>query len=78
MLPSVLPSKPAVRDISSTKEDIEKAAKLGKATNPQETALFICAYADCKRLYPNRERLMNHRRRDHKTEDDGDILTWNE
>ena len=25
MLPSVLPSKPAVRDISSTKEDIEKA-----------------------------------------------------
>ena len=28
MLPSVLPSKPAVRDISSTKEDIEKAAKL--------------------------------------------------
>ncbi|TRM65944.1 hypothetical protein BD626DRAFT_486299 [Schizophyllum amplum] len=78
MLPSVLPSKPSVRDVSSTKEDIENAAKLAKVTSPEETALFICAYADCNRLYPKRDRLMLHRKRDHQTEDEGEIITWNE
>ncbi|VDB87505.1 unnamed protein product [Peniophora sp. CBMAI 1063] len=76
-LPSRLPSQPAVRDATTTAEQLQQPL-IGRATNPNETAIFICAYADCNRLYPNRERLMMHRRRDHQTEDGGQVVTWNE
>lgn len=33
---------------------------------------------DCNRLFPSRDRIMFHRKRDHDTEDDKDIITWNE
>ncbi|KAF8438107.1 hypothetical protein L210DRAFT_2305566 [Boletus edulis BED1] len=69
-LPSVLKSKPATQDNTD--------AGLGWATSPEETPIFICAFQDCNRLFPSRERLMFHRKRDHDSEDDRDILTWNE
>ena len=33
---------------------------------------------DCNRLFPSRDRLMFHRKRDHDSEEDSDIITWNE
>ncbi|KAI0027319.1 hypothetical protein K488DRAFT_61967, partial [Vararia minispora EC-137] len=75
-LPSTLPSQPALHDDVTTAEQLTKLA--GRATNPSETAIFVCAFAECYRLYPSRERLMMHRKRDHDSEDDGRIVTWNE
>ncbi|KAI9461180.1 hypothetical protein F5148DRAFT_983118 [Russula earlei] len=75
-LPSVLPWQPAVQDVSTRKEEIETG--LAKATNPAETPIFICAFTDCNRLFPSRERVMMHRKRDHDSEEEGEIITWNE
>ncbi|KAI0294940.1 hypothetical protein BC826DRAFT_297594 [Russula brevipes] len=75
-LPSVLPSQPAVQDTSTTKDQINTG--LARATNPAETPIFICAFTDCNRLFPSRERVMLHRKRDHDSEEDRDIITWNE
>lgn len=76
-LPSVLPSQPALQDVSTTKDEIDTG--LARATNPAETPIFICAYADCKRLFPSVERVMIHRKRDHEKEDGGEeIISWNE
>ncbi|CAL1695124.1 unnamed protein product [Somion occarium] len=74
-LPSVLPSVPALQDVSSTPEQIQGGH--GKATNPAETPIFICAMQDCNRLFPSRDRLMAHRKVVHESEDDSNILTWN-
>ncbi|KAJ7783572.1 hypothetical protein DFH07DRAFT_948583 [Mycena maculata] len=79
LLPSVLPSGPAVSDVTTTLAQLEAALALAKVTSPKETAIFICAFQDCHRLYPSRERLMAHRKRDHNNSDDTDrIITWNE
>ncbi|KDQ63366.1 hypothetical protein JAAARDRAFT_147606 [Jaapia argillacea MUCL 33604] len=75
-LPSVLPSAPALQDVTTTPEQLNSG--LARVTNPTETPIFICAYEDCNRLFPNKDRLMTHRKRDHETEDDSDIITWNE
>ncbi|KAH9960796.1 hypothetical protein BGW80DRAFT_1182080 [Lactifluus volemus] len=76
-LPSVLPSQPAVQDVSTTKDQINTG--LARATNPQSvTPIFICALNDCNRLFPSRERIMLHRKRDHDSEDDKSIISWNE
>ncbi|KAI0308282.1 hypothetical protein B0F90DRAFT_1807503 [Multifurca ochricompacta] len=75
-LPSVLQSQAAVQDVSTTKDQINTG--LAKATNPSETPIFICAFTGCNRLFPSRERIMSHRKRDHDSEDDGNIITWNE
>ncbi|KAI0003759.1 hypothetical protein BJV74DRAFT_972464 [Russula compacta] len=73
-LPSVLPSQPAVQDASTTRDQINSG--LAKATNPTETPIFICALTDCNRLFPTRERVMIHRKRDHDSEEEGDIISW--
>ncbi|KAJ7042427.1 hypothetical protein C8F04DRAFT_904293, partial [Mycena alexandri] len=85
-LPSVLPSRPAVSDVTTTPEQLQTALGLAKVTSPNETALFICALPpkqgepDCFRLFPSRERVMAHRKRDHNNTDSENtdhIITWN-
>ncbi|KAI9452547.1 hypothetical protein BJY52DRAFT_1124281 [Lactarius psammicola] len=73
-LPSVLPSQPAVQDVTTTKDQINTG--LARATNPTETPIFICALPDCNRLFPSRERIMLHRKRDHDSEEEGSIISW--
>ncbi|KIM88559.1 hypothetical protein PILCRDRAFT_2784 [Piloderma croceum F 1598] len=75
-LPSVLPSRPALQDTTTTAKQVESG--LARVTTPQDTPIFICAFQDCNRLFPSRDRLMFHRKRDHDSEEDGDIITWNE
>ncbi|KAK7468700.1 arginyl-tRNA synthetase [Stygiomarasmius scandens] len=77
-LPSVLRSQPAIQDASTTPAVLQAAQSLAKVTSPEETALFICALQNCYRLFPTRDRLMLHRKRDHDTEHDEHIITWNE
>ncbi|TFK36887.1 hypothetical protein BDQ12DRAFT_686035 [Crucibulum laeve] len=77
-LPSLLPSNPAFQDTTSTPEQLIAAEKLGKVTSPEQTPIFICAFTECNRLFPSRERLMVHRKREHSSEDDTLIITWNE
>ncbi|KAG2023033.1 hypothetical protein CC2G_000738 [Coprinopsis cinerea AmutBmut pab1-1] len=81
-LPSVLSSSPAVDDGTTSKDQVDAAISdsLGKVTNPEQTPIFICVVADCNRLFPNRDRLAAHRKRDHPDmdpEDNSDCLTWN-
>ncbi|EPQ60480.1 arginyl-tRNA synthetase [Gloeophyllum trabeum ATCC 11539] len=76
ILPSVLPSAPALQDVETTPEQIAKG--VGKVATPADTPIFICAFDECYRLFPNRDRLMAHRKRDHGTEEAGDVITWNE
>ncbi|KAJ7487404.1 hypothetical protein B0H11DRAFT_1860381 [Mycena galericulata] len=79
LLPSVLPSRPAVSDVATTPEQLAAALALAKVTSPKETPLFICAFHDCFRLFPTRERVMTHRKRDHDNSEETDrIITWNE
>ncbi|KAI0756784.1 hypothetical protein C8Q80DRAFT_1091300 [Daedaleopsis nitida] len=75
-LPSILPSAAAVQDVDTTSAQVESG--MARITNPAETPIFICAMPDCNRLFPSRERVMAHRKRDHDTEDRDDIITWNE
>ncbi|RPD82329.1 hypothetical protein L226DRAFT_528507 [Lentinus tigrinus ALCF2SS1-7] len=75
-LPYVLPSVPAVQDADTTSEQVN--AGTARVTNPTETPIYICAMQNCNRLFPSRDRLMAHRKRDHDTEDQDDIITWNE
>ncbi|KAI0361373.1 hypothetical protein OH77DRAFT_1492438 [Trametes cingulata] len=75
-LPSVLPSVPAVQDVDTTPEQVKGG--YARVTNPTETPIFICAMQNCYRLFPSRDRLMVHRKRDHDSEDQEDIITWNE
>lgn len=42
------------------------------------TPIFICALDNCYRLFSSRDRVMTHRKRDHDTEDQEEIITWNE
>ncbi|KAF4622882.1 hypothetical protein D9613_002148 [Agrocybe pediades] len=75
-LPSLLPSKPALQDTTSTKDEVDNP--FGKATTPDETPIFICAFEECYRLLPTHKALMAHRKKDHQTEDDeSSIITWN-
>lgn len=48
--------------------------------NPSDhrTPIFICVMDKCYRLFPSRDRVMAHRKRDHDTEDQEGIITWNE
>ncbi|KAJ7169699.1 hypothetical protein C8R46DRAFT_1089700 [Mycena filopes] len=85
LLPSVLPSRPAVTDVTTTRDQLQTALGLAKVTSPKETALFICALPPkqgepaCFRLFPSRDRVMAHRRRDHDNSEDTDhVITWNE
>ncbi|KAI0311581.1 hypothetical protein OF83DRAFT_1166288 [Amylostereum chailletii] len=75
-LPSVLPSQPALQDVAVSGKALSPG--VARITNPSETPVFICALSDCNRLFPSRERVMLHRKRDHSSEDDRDIITWNE
>ncbi|KAK7064378.1 Arginyl-tRNA synthetase [Favolaschia claudopus] len=96
LLPSVLPSRPAVTDVATTPEDLIAAQRRARVTSPKEcriymfiaelahltyfrTPLFICAFTGCNRLFPSRDRLMTHRKRDHQNSEETDrIITWNE
>ncbi|KAI0095102.1 hypothetical protein BDY19DRAFT_66143 [Irpex rosettiformis] len=53
-------------------------AGLARVTNPSETPIYICALEKCNRLFPSKDRLMAHRKAAHNTDDDGEIITWNE
>ncbi|KAI0639640.1 hypothetical protein C8Q77DRAFT_1152604 [Trametes polyzona] len=75
-LPSVLPSVPALQDVETTAEQVN--AGHARVTNPTETPIFICAMGNCYRLFASRDRVMLHRKRDHDSEDQEDIITWNE
>ncbi|KAI9060536.1 hypothetical protein FKP32DRAFT_1613532 [Trametes sanguinea] len=75
-LSSVLPSVPAIQDVETTPEQVN--AGLARVTNPTETPIYICAMQSCYRLFPSKDRLMQHRKRDHDSEDQEDIITWNE
>ncbi|PAV22461.1 arginyl-tRNA synthetase [Pyrrhoderma noxium] len=75
-LPSVLPSCPAMQDTNTTAEQINSG--LGRVTTPTETPIYICAYAKCNRLFPSRDRLVNHRKRDHNSDEMEHIISWNE
>ncbi|KIP12570.1 hypothetical protein PHLGIDRAFT_97994 [Phlebiopsis gigantea 11061_1 CR5-6] len=75
-LPSVLPPAPALQDVTTTPQQV--IASVARVTNPAETPIFICALEQCNRLFPSRDRLMAHRRAAHSTDDDRDIITWNE
>ncbi|OSX67308.1 hypothetical protein POSPLADRAFT_1051454 [Postia placenta MAD-698-R-SB12] len=75
-LPSVLPSAPALQDVTTTPQQLQSG--LARVTNPQETPIFICAFENCNRLFQSRDRLMAHRKRDHDSEDQTDVITWNE
>ncbi|OBZ78629.1 hypothetical protein A0H81_00787 [Grifola frondosa] len=76
-LPSVLPTSPALQDVHTTPQQLESTG-IARVTNPSETPIFICAFENCYRLFPSRDRLMLHRKRDHDSEDQGDVITWNE
>jgi hypothetical protein len=45
---------------------------------PSITDKDVDCRVDCNRLFPSRERLIFHRKRDHDSEEDRDIITWNE
>ncbi|KAF8167721.1 hypothetical protein B0H34DRAFT_792416 [Crassisporium funariophilum] len=89
-LPSLLPHIPAITDTTTTPEQLENP--FGIITKPDATPIFICALdsnysafcpalsdhaAGCYRLLPNRKVLMAHRKKDHNTDDDSHIITWN-
>ncbi|KAF9448169.1 hypothetical protein P691DRAFT_622935, partial [Macrolepiota fuliginosa MF-IS2] len=76
-LPSLLPPSEGVQDTTTTLEQILAAEQNGKITEPEQTPIYICALQDCFRLYPNYDRLMAHRKRDHNTDSNADIITWN-
>ncbi|KAJ3575981.1 hypothetical protein NP233_g745 [Leucocoprinus birnbaumii] len=72
-LPSILPPSEAVPDTTTTIEEIVAAEQNGKVTEPDQTPIYIY----CFRLYPNYDRLMAHRKRDHNSDSNTDIITWN-
>ncbi|KAJ7706375.1 hypothetical protein B0H17DRAFT_1192862 [Mycena rosella] len=78
LLPTVLPQRPAVSDVATTPEQLQAALALAKVTSPKETPLFICAFQDCFRLFPSRDRVMAHRKRDHSSDETDHVITWNE
>ncbi|KAI0830544.1 hypothetical protein BC628DRAFT_1312436 [Trametes gibbosa] len=73
-LPSVLPSAPALQDMNTTAEQVN--AGHARVTNPTQTPIFICGLQDCYRLFRTRDGVMAHRKREHDSEDDEDIITW--
>ncbi|KAF8519104.1 hypothetical protein BU17DRAFT_48035 [Hysterangium stoloniferum] len=76
-LPSTLPSRPALQDLETTPQQINSMP--GRITSPEETAIFICAFDKCFRLFPSQDKLLMHKKRDHGSDDaTNDILTWND
>ncbi|KAJ7900154.1 hypothetical protein B0H14DRAFT_3423552 [Mycena olivaceomarginata] len=94
LLPSVLTSHASVSDVTTTADDLNAAQGRAKVTSPKETPLFICALPgkdsalrrvldlflppDCFRLFPSRDRVMTHRKRDHNSDETDHVITWNE
>ncbi|CCA68540.1 hypothetical protein PIIN_11842 [Serendipita indica DSM 11827] len=77
LLPPITRGVVALRDVATTKEQIA-ANGVGKRASPQDTPIFICELNACNRLFPSRDRLALHRKRDHNTDDVfTDVLTWN-
>ncbi|KZP31150.1 hypothetical protein FIBSPDRAFT_945185 [Athelia psychrophila] len=75
-LPSTLPSKIALQDVTTAPDKLQSS--LARVTSPAETPLWICGVPDCHRLFPSRERIMQHRKQNHGSEEDRDIITWND
>ncbi|KAH9944186.1 uncharacterized protein BXZ73DRAFT_96679 [Epithele typhae] len=61
--------------VTTTREQVE--AGMARITDPSETPIFICAYKGCCRLFPSKQRVIAHRKRDHDSEDLDAIITWN-
>ncbi|KDQ19876.1 hypothetical protein BOTBODRAFT_380526 [Botryobasidium botryosum FD-172 SS1] len=79
MAPDTLMGRVVLSDNVSTAEDIKNAAGLSRVATPTDTAIYICNFDQCYRLFPTRDRLAFHRKRDHKTDDShSDVITWNE
>ncbi|EGO04922.1 hypothetical protein SERLA73DRAFT_128771 [Serpula lacrymans var. lacrymans S7.3] len=74
-LSSVLPSQSACQDVVTTLQQLQVG--LARVTTPNETPIFICRLEDCYRLFPSKDRLMFHRKRDHGSDDGSNIVTWN-
>lgn len=39
--------------------------------------MFLLDCTGCNRLFPSKERVMAHRKRDHGSEEEGEIVSWN-
>jgi hypothetical protein len=78
LLPSLLPASPGLQDVTTTKEGLNPG--LATVTNPEETRIYICALPDCNRLFPTRDKVLAHRKRDHGGVEyaENTIITWNE
>ncbi|KAF9654123.1 hypothetical protein BDM02DRAFT_3085719 [Thelephora ganbajun] len=75
ILPSVLKARPALQDETTTPQQLKPG--IARVTTPEETKIFICKLDDCNRLFPSKERLMAHRKRDHGSGEEGEIISWN-
>ncbi|KDN39886.1 hypothetical protein RSAG8_08537, partial [Rhizoctonia solani AG-8 WAC10335] len=76
-LPPHLKATPALPDIQTTDEDIKNM--VGRTSTPEDTPIYICMIDGCNKLFPSRERLGGHRKRDHGSDDTTtNVLTWNE
>lgn len=75
ILPSVLKARPALQDEMTTPEQLKPG--VARVTNPDETKIFICKLDGCNRLFPSKERVMSHRKREHGSEEEGEIISWN-
>ncbi|KAG6890737.1 hypothetical protein C0992_013120 [Termitomyces sp. T32_za158] len=64
------------RDGGPDCDRVEAEEAVAKDDGPRP-AIDDAHSAYCWRLYPTRSRLMQHRKRDHDTEDEGMIITWN-
>jgi len=72
MLPQNTRAEIALRDVRTTKEEIDATAStsgVGRRATPQDTPIFFCELNSCYRLFPSRARLQAHRIRDHNTQD---------
>ncbi|KAF8598050.1 hypothetical protein BDV93DRAFT_527028 [Ceratobasidium sp. AG-I] len=76
-LPTHLRATPALSDIKTTADDLKNM--VGRASTPEDTPIYVCTIEGCNKLFPSRDRLGVHRKRDHNSDDTtNNILTWNE
>ncbi|PVF94503.1 hypothetical protein CPB86DRAFT_713142 [Serendipita vermifera] len=77
ILPNFTRGEIGLKDVTTSQEEIA-ANGVGRKATPQDTPIFICQLDGCNRLYPSRERLAVHRKRDHISDDAYTaVLTWN-
>ncbi|CEL57020.1 hypothetical protein RSOLAG1IB_08273 [Rhizoctonia solani AG-1 IB] len=78
-LPPHLRATLALPDTRTTEKDIQQNNMVGRTSTPEDTPIYICTIDGCNKLFPSRERLGGHRKRDHGSDDTtNNVLTWNE